>query len=468
MSDTQSTEHKVFTAATNDAERPRRTAPRQTNPNRAPDILQTGKTSAKESSSVLRLAPMRQSKPSRGLILVTVVAMIVFAAVLTISYMPLPAWTQLLGYFVVVVALPWYVWTESRDQLVPTHPPPTKWWPAWVWLIMRILRINRVVSWVPPRTLVEMEILLDKQIFQLGQRLSLMLSVLNTKGGSGKTPSSTLMGATIASKTHASTVVIDVNENEGDMTDLFGIEKGSTLQWADYLEDPYRFDNHRGITLQALQHEGSGAYAIASEFKRPQAPGVDRLEPGFDAMRGYFRFVVNDCGNGHAYAGQLVPVTNADVLVFVATVHKPSSLKRLRSNLAKYAEIDLGSKEKNARFQRKLERCTILLLGIKSKEVAWYAKEYDLPEDRLFAVPSDSYMEDTTNIVAEHKLRRRTRVAIKLAIVSILQDGKDLTSDDSTDRDHYTPEDEEPHGLSQLQTGEEIEELFADSTHATS
>lgn len=240
-----------------------------------------------------------------------------------------------------------------------------------------------------------------------------IVTIVNSKGGSGKTTIAVWLSASLSSAIKRHVVAFDANENTGHTASRLGIQRENTIQLRKLLKQCESLDDLAKLTEVVDWHRETGVSVIASEAANNSAFSRDRFIRALSIIKQSSHAVFCDCGNGISHPANRGSVQLADTLVFPGNAASGDSLRDITNTMKQYSDPKF-------RMAQKVTKGVIVIVGAKESERRTYAHLYDFPVERVFAIPRNSYMAGD-NIVSLGRVPLRVRVILLEILVAILR-----------------------------------------------
>lgn len=241
-----------------------------------------------------------------------------------------------------------------------------------------------------------MQVIGRPQDFHLGIGPRIKIAVVNTKGGVYKTTMVVHLASVLAEFTRRRTLVLDLNNNQGDAMRRLGIDPMLTLQLRQAYDDSKSLFASYGAATDLLPLTKHGVSIISRDFvptymlaanhkALKKLTGRVQMQELIDMAFANSGFLVIDNSNMLDDASNLAAITQADVLIFVGDAHEGSSLEQLHEALAFISTSD-------ADLHRKVnERSLIALTGVRPAGLRQFALKIGFPGPCV-AIPYDDVL----------------------------------------------------------------------------
>lgn len=309
---------------------------------------------------------------------------------------------------------------------------------GWGWLVVKPGRKDRIYR-------------LAVGLMQDVERTQLTAITLNQKGGVGKTPVATAIGAMIAWVTQQFTLLVDVNQTKGNTASRIGVTKTQTLREAVHLFMKGTRTSYDTVRNDCGRHP-SRDYGSLRVITSDNAAQRALLKLGYKSVFAFFEDVINsvhalifDGGNTNS-AHTNIDDAKADVdtddegvatraaahfakvMMFVARPRLENSLTDCLDTMDHY----------RLTMPEKVDNGVIVIVG--HRQLAWwkrwggrqtkrdqvardyYAKMFDVPSEHVALIPEDPFYEveefqevekpdDLIKIITADKLKLSTQEA---------------------------------------------------------
>jgi len=179
----------------------------------------------------------------------------------------------------------------------------------------------------------------------LSETISRTVTVLNSKGGAGKSPTILYLAALYHRITGSWNILLDMNQNFGTIARLAGIRRSDTLSLRDAIRLGRDLETKTDFKTRAKAHRQTGLRIISSA-------DMDATEDVFsvaeivnlhDKADRIFDSVFQDTGNGMSHSCNIAAVLTADALVFPAIWDNDDAIIGIQETLDGYFERGYGS-----------------------------------------------------------------------------------------------------------------------------
>jgi hypothetical protein len=192
--------------------------------------------------------------------------------------------------------------------------------------------------------LLQRYIYLKERLKDLSESRSRTVTVLNSKGGAGKTPTIVYLAAIYHKITGSWNILLDMNQNLGTASRLLGIRKSDTLQLRDAIDLDDALTTKTDFKERTKAHRQTGLRVVASadmdstedEFSVEQ---IVNLHHKADRI---FDSVFQDTGNGMSHSCNIAAVQTANALVFPAIWDNDDAITGIQETLDGYFERGYG------------------------------------------------------------------------------------------------------------------------------
>jgi hypothetical protein len=245
--------------------------------------------------------------------------------------------------------------------------------------------------------------------------VQMIIAVLNSKGGAGKTLLSAWLSCAIAWVIKRPVLALDANVNAGHTAKRMGMRRESTIMLRAFLR--------RLADLQSLEqlddvinwHEETGAAVVSCEPKKDKEAKEDfsqeEFEGGVRVLKQSSHVLVLDMGNGVDHPANKGSVNSASVLVFAGLARSDDSLDDVETTIGQY--IDEGHGDK-------VHEGIIVIVGAPPRKRAAFAKRYGFPVERVFVLPYNLYMRHDKPVRLK-KVPLRVKVVLLEILVELVK-----------------------------------------------
>ena len=208
----------------------------------------------------------------------------------------------------------------------------------------------------PSRT--RLDALLQKY-FNLIERLkdasetrSRTVTVVNSKGGSSKTPTIAYFAALYQWITGSWNILMDMNQNVGTLSRWLGIRKSDTMTLRDAIKLDSKLTTKTDFKTRTKVHRQTGLRVISSADMdaKEDAFSIEEVTDLHDKADKIFDSVFQDTGNGMSHSCNIAAVRTADALVFPAVWDNDDAVIGIQETLDGYFERGYGSKIRNSGY----------------------------------------------------------------------------------------------------------------------
>ena len=232
----------------------------------------------------------------------------------------------------------------AKRALMATRPKPTEGLPLLIYGLKRLWQIITGGKWEFVNPKMTRHDRAKHDVLELGEKLNeiamsiveFVLTVVNTKGGAGKTPLLAYLASVYAAYSNNPTVALDLNQNEGTLHNMFGMLRNMTLTLGRALKMRAELVNWKAIAPKMKAHIQTGVRVMASEDIDLKAIEVSVFDELIDGMRNASQLVAIDTGNGKGYAANRSAVSNANAVVYATLWGKEDTFEGIASTIRGY------------------------------------------------------------------------------------------------------------------------------------
>jgi len=179
----------------------------------------------------------------------------------------------------------------------------------------------------------------------LSETISRTVTVLNSKGGAGKSPTILYLAAIYHKITGSWNILLDMNQNFGTIARLAGIRRSDTLSLRDAIRLGGKLRTKTDFKTRTKAHRQTGLRIVSSA-------DMDSTEDVFSVAEivdlhnkadRIFDSVFQDTGNGMSHSCNIAAVETADALVFPAVWDNDDAIVGIQETLDGYFERGYGS-----------------------------------------------------------------------------------------------------------------------------
>ena len=186
---------------------------------------------------------------------------------------------------------------------------------------------------------------LKGRLKDVSETRSRTVTVLNSKGGGGKTPTIAYLAALYQKITGSWNILLDMNQNLGTLARLIGIRKSDTLSLRDAISLGKNLRTKTDFKVRTKVHRQTGLRVISSaDMDATQDVfSVEEIVDLHDKSDRIFDSVFQDTGNGMSHSCNIAAVKTADALVFPAVWDNDDAIIGIQETLDGYFERGYGS-----------------------------------------------------------------------------------------------------------------------------
>jgi hypothetical protein len=186
---------------------------------------------------------------------------------------------------------------------------------------------------------------LKDRLLQISETRSRTVTVLNGKGGGGKTPTIAYLAALYQKITGSWNILLDLNQNVGTAARRFGIRRSDTLSLRDAIQLGENLMTKTDFKTRVKIHQQTGLRVISSADMdaKEDAFNVSEVIDLHDKADRIFDSVYQDTGNGMSHSCNIAAVQTADALVFPAVWGNDDAIIGIQDTLDGYFERGYGS-----------------------------------------------------------------------------------------------------------------------------
>lgn len=276
--------------------------------------------------------------------------------------------------------------------------------------LARLFHFVGIDWWVSVRKLK----LLDTQLFDLGMRCQRIVTIVNSKGGSGKTPLATFLAA-IFQVAFGDVVIIDANENDGNTAKRLGITRNrSRILLRDAIDNPVKIATLSTLKMMLGIHQETKLLCLPSD---PSSPAGSFTKTQFTQLGSAVfqdcHSLVYDTGNGNGHVANRGAVQMADVLLVSILADNTDSYDAAITTLEAYYQLGYQELVRESllvfsatRWRHSKERLLVSLRKAVLKRVAGdidqcdvLMKQLGITEDNIHMIPYSSFIKKHNTIV---------------------------------------------------------------------
>lgn len=306
---------------------------------------------------------------------------------------------------------------------------------------------------------------LEDRLLTLSETRSRTITVLNSKGGGGKTPTIAYLAALYHEITGSWNILLDMNQNVGTLARLVGIRKSDTLSLRDAIQLGKNLTTKTDFKVRTKIHRQTGLRVISSADMDAKEDmfAIEEVVDLHDKAYRIFDSVFQDTGNGMSHSCNIAAVQTADALVFPAVWDNDDAIIGIQETLDGYFERGYGSnihklgyfavlgtnpkwnkEEVFAKFTARIfaafsaahhgpnpEKMDSLKL---QEETDRLMQMLGIRIERFFMVPFSKYINDKRVVdTASHKMGLASKTGYSEVLVSIFENDteKDPSSEDA-------------------------------------
>lgn len=256
---------------------------------------------------------------------------------------------------------------HKRSEVFPKEskvrrakPIPTKGWPAFKYRVDEITKkmISIYDPEIPDMNKSENERyefdLQLKRIEALVKRLKFLtvknqriITILNSKGGAGKTPIMAYLSCILKKVTEEPVIFIDANENVGTAHLWFNIERRETLLLQEAVIERKQLTSFKKIAKRAAKHLNTATRFIGSNRKREKPFNATEFIEMVRIIDESYNSTFIDTGNGFDSQSNIGAVEVANAFLFPILAKKPDTYDGLVLSMQNYIEEGHEAKVRN-------------------------------------------------------------------------------------------------------------------------
>lgn len=186
---------------------------------------------------------------------------------------------------------------------------------------------------------------LKDRLKDLSETRSRTVTVLNSKGGAGKSPTIVYLAALYHKVTGSWNILLDMNQNFGTAARLLGIRRSDTLSLRDAIRLGAALETKTDFKTRTKAHRQTGLRVVSSADMDAEEDvfSVEQIVDLHDKADRIFDSVFQDTGNGMSHSCNIAAVETADALVFPAIWDNDDAIIGIQETLDGYFERGYGS-----------------------------------------------------------------------------------------------------------------------------
>jgi hypothetical protein len=198
-------------------------------------------------------------------------------------------------------------------------------------------------------TLLQRYYYLKERLKDLAETRSRTVTVLNSKGGAGKSPTIAYLAVLYHKITGSWNILLDMNQNFGTVARLLGIRRSDTLSLKDAIRLGKELVTKSDFKTRTKSHRQTGLRVISSADMdaKEDAFSVDEIVELHDKADRVFDSIFQDTGNGMSHSCNVAAVRTGDALVFPAVWSNDDAVTGIMESLVGYFERGYGSSIRN-------------------------------------------------------------------------------------------------------------------------
>lgn len=186
---------------------------------------------------------------------------------------------------------------------------------------------------------------LKGRLKDISETRSRTVTVLNSKGGSGKTPTIAYLASLYQRITGSWNILLDMNQNLGTLARQVGIRQSDTLSLRDAIQLGENLTTKTDFKVHAKIHRQTGLRVISSADMDAEKDkfSIAEVVDLHDKSDRIFDSVFQDTGNGMSHSCNIAAVQTADALVFPAIWDNDEAIIGIQETLDGYFQRGYGS-----------------------------------------------------------------------------------------------------------------------------
>lgn len=185
--------------------------------------------------------------------------------------------------------------------------------------------------------------LLDTVLFELALTSQRIVTVVNSKGGSGKSPLATFMAA-LCQASFGDVVIVDVNENDGTTAKRLGIDRNKVqILLREAVANPTKIATMSVMKAKLGVHQETKLLCLPSDADSPAGSFSKRQLMQLEgSIKQDCHSIFNDTGNGRGHVANRAAVQMADILMVPILAGDSDSFDSAITTLKAYRSLGYG------------------------------------------------------------------------------------------------------------------------------
>ncbi len=274
-------------------------------------------------------------------------------------------------------------------------------------------------------------------------------AVVNSKGGSAKTPVSVYAAVTLNTATRHPTLLVDANENDGGTSHAVGVERVETASILDVVHNPDGFHVPAEIWGKLFKTPPDlSVYVVSSVPNGQMYDGISKeaFAAAYQRLKyhgAHSMFI--DCGNGSVVPTNHAAVNVASTLTFSAVIDDPASLRGILTTMLAYTNRGYEPKVRKAlitvsKCEGQTSEYIYKMLQDEARNTTFKhdghdeisnltLDMFDIKPERIFPIPFDDYIA-SRRPAQFGSIELATQIAYLEYLVAMYSQDEDYTNTD--------------------------------------
>lgn len=270
-----------------------------------------------------------------------------------------------------------------------------------------------------------------------------VVSILNSKGGSGKTPLTVNLAIVLYVLIKEQILLVDANENDGTTAQRVGVDRTKTMSIRNAVAHPELLCNFDAIVAGLRKPDDYNVRVMTSDPGGHAGISLDGFMDVLHTLKlygGHTMFC--DTGNGNGREPNLGSALVSDTLLFSALAYNTETFEQLLSTMHAYTELGLRDKVQRAfivvsgaqegqtssSFYSQLLATRVVVKNANGDSDDLRLSDFKIDSERILVIPYDQYIAERR--VANHQMLNPETFWAYVRVLDAIFDQKDV---------HYIP-----------------------------